>query len=213
GPESPAAEDDVRDAAEHRRLALEASGLGTWSWVAEGNRFTADARCRAIGDYALTGPLGFEEAAGRIHPDDRARVEAALRSAIAPDGDGGDTQEFRFVHRDGTGRGGDSRAHTLFIQKDGRRRAERIVGVTLDVTHLRATEHALHSREGRCRVVIEASPIGFTMLRAIRQEGRVVDFAWLHLNPAAGRLLGRDPAELVGRTISETRGGGGNSGG
>ncbi len=61
-------EDGAREAAEHTRLALEASGLGTWSWDAAHDRFTADARCRAICGLELDGPMDFEVAARRLHP-------------------------------------------------------------------------------------------------------------------------------------------------
>jgi PAS domain S-box-containing protein len=207
-------EDDAREDAEHRMLALEASGLGTWSWDAGTNRFTADARCRAICGLDPDVPLDFETAASRLHPADRPRIEAALRRAIDPAVGGTYAETFRCVHADGSVRWASSRAKALFEERDGRRRIQRIVGVTLDVTEQHETQRALDASEDRYRVVMEASPIGFTMLRAIRDgAGGVADFSWLHMNPAAGRLLGRTPVEMAGRRVSETLSGVWNSGG
>jgi two-component system CheB/CheR fusion protein len=146
----------------------------------------------------------MESAAERVHPDDRPRIDAALRRAVSPESDGSYFQAFRFLHADGSVRWVESRARTLFEERHGKRRPTRIVGVTLDVTERRATERALSSSEDRYRVVIEASPVGFTMLRAVREVGRVVDFTWLHMNPSAGRLLGVAPETMVGRPVSET---------
>ena len=206
--------DDARVAAEHQRLALEASGLGTWSWGAATDRFTADARCRAICGYAPDATLDFATAAACVHPEDRPRIEAALRKAIDPAVGGPYAETFRCLHPDGSVRWASSRARALFEERDGRRRIARIVGVTLDVTDQLETERALLASEDRYRVVIEASPIGFTMLRAIRDaHRRVADFSWLHMNPAAGRLLGRTPTEVAGRRVSETLAGVWNTGG
>jgi PAS domain S-box-containing protein len=201
----PASPEDAREAAEHTRLALEASGLGTWSWEAATDRFRADARCRAICGYDPVAPLDYTIAASRIHPEDRPRVDAALRKAIDPAEGGIYAMTFRSVHADGSVRWCSSRAQASFEVRDGKRRIARIVGVTLDITDQLATERALHASEDRYRVVIESSPIGFTMLRAVRDgTGRIVDFVWLHLNPSAGRILGRAPADLMGRAVSGT---------
>ncbi|MDB4951469.1 MAG: hypothetical protein JWM27_4118 [Gemmatimonadetes bacterium] len=66
----------------------------------------------------------------------------------------------------------------------------------------RATEDALRESEARFRVLHETSPDGFTISRAVRDgQGRVADFEWVYANPAAERMLGRGPGELLGRRM------------
>jgi hypothetical protein len=45
-------------------------------------------------------------------------------------------------------------------------------------------------------------------LRAVRERGRIVDFIWISVSPAAAKLLRCSPLELLGRGLSETVSGG-----
>ena len=47
----------------------------------------------------------------------------------------------------------------------------------------------------------ENSPDPFELLKAVKRDGRVVDFVWQYVNPAAAALLGRSAAELLGRHL------------
>lgn len=48
----------------------------------------------------------------------------------------------------------------------------------------------------------ELSLDAFAILSAVRDEkGRIIDFRWDYVNPAAGRILRRRPEELVGRRL------------
>ena len=49
---------------------------------------------------------------------------------------------------------------------------------------------------------------GTMRLRALRERGRVVDFTWESVNPAAAKLLRCDPLDLLTRSLSETVSGG-----
>jgi C4-dicarboxylate-specific signal transduction histidine kinase len=53
-------------------------------------------------------------------------------------------------------------------------------------------------------VALASSTVGFTVLAAIRNEaGRIIDFSWQYANPEAGRIIGRNPLELIGKQIRE----------
>lgn len=86
----------------------------------------------------------------RVHPDDRARVEAELRAAI----DGGGRRfraEYRFARADG------SYAFVLdrgYVLRDGEGRAQRVIGAMLDLSERRRAEErqALIQRELHHRV-------------------------------------------------------------
>ncbi|MES2958391.1 MAG: PAS domain-containing protein [Pseudomonadota bacterium] len=49
---------------------------------------------------------------------------------------------------------------------------------------------------------------GTMRLRALREQGRVVDFVWQSVSPAAGKLLRCQPVDLIARALSETVSGG-----
>ncbi|HEX7119193.1 MAG TPA: ATP-binding protein [Longimicrobiales bacterium] len=63
---------------------------------------------------------------------------------------------------------------------------------------------AVRASEDRFRVAQELSLDGFSILRSVRNDvGEVEDFIWEYANPAIGRMLRRDPSELVGRRMLE----------
>jgi signal transduction histidine kinase/ActR/RegA family two-component response regulator len=71
-----------------------------------------------------------------------------------------------------------------------------------DQSARRRAEAKLLRAEQRFRVAQDLSVDGFTILHAVRDgAGRVVDFEWEYVNPAAARSLGRDAADLVGQRL------------
>jgi PAS domain S-box-containing protein len=138
------AEDAVRTSQARLRAALDAGNMGTWIWDLPSDRLWWD-------DAALKvwGRARGEMADGRVattlalvHPDDRARLQAARDVALR--GTGGDVvAEFRALKPDGPqqwivvhGR----------IERDAAGRPVRMIGVCMDVTaRKRAEETALRS--------------------------------------------------------------------
>lgn len=51
--------------------------------------------------------------------------------------------------------------------------------------------------------VLDVAVEGYVVLEPVKHEGRVADFRLVRVNGAAGRLLGRAPEALVGRTIKQ----------
>lgn len=49
--------------------------------------------------------------------------------------------------------------------------------------------------------LLESSPDGIMAFEAFRENGEIVDFVWLVVNPAAERIVGRAAAELVGQRL------------
>ncbi|MDF1728607.1 MAG: PAS domain-containing protein [Sulfitobacter sp.] len=48
----------------------------------------------------------------------------------------------------------------------------------------------------------DMTPDGFMMFRSVRgQTGDIIDLEWTFVNKAAGKVIGRDPLELVGRRL------------
>jgi len=54
------------------------------------------------------------------------------------------------------------------------------------------------------RLAQDASPDGYMLFASVRDHaGAVVDFSWLYTNPAAARIVARDPVDLRGRRLLE----------
>jgi PAS domain S-box-containing protein len=113
--------------------------VGTWDWDVQSDRIVADARfARLVGVEAQDAERGVPVArylAG-VHPDDRARVEAAIASAVA---DGSRySQEYRVRRLDGSTAWVSARGHC--VHEDGR--PVRFPGAVFDITERKAIEEA-----------------------------------------------------------------------
>jgi len=86
-----------------------------------------------------------------VHPDDRARVEAAIRRSHNPNGDGMFETEHRVVRADGEVRWFLVRGRTLFEGHGRDRRPVRAIGIGYDVTARKAAE------ETRLKALIDVS--------------------------------------------------------
>ncbi|MDQ8204185.1 PAS domain-containing protein [Pelagicoccus sp. SDUM812003] len=117
-------------ASDRLALAVKASGLGIWEWdVAEDRLIWDDRMLRLFGldREAFDGRCQTWKAA--IHPDDRARVVALLKAAVAGEADY-DT-EYRVCLPDGSVR---YLRVMAIVQRDESEGAVRMVGTSWDVT-------------------------------------------------------------------------------
>jgi PAS domain S-box-containing protein len=133
----------LRDSEARSRLALEVAQLGTWSWHGAGNRLICDERFRELLGFGLDEPLDFDATLERVHPQDRAHVQACVSWALDPGADGRFAAEFRCLHRDGQVRWLIARGLTEFVEFQGLRRPASMLGTVLDATQLKQTERQL----------------------------------------------------------------------
>jgi PAS domain S-box-containing protein len=74
------------------------------------------------------------------------------------------------------------------------------------VVHLDRERAEAVAREGdqRLRAVIDSSAVPFNVLSPVRgTSGAIIDFRWMYANAQAGKVLGRDPASLIGKRVQE----------
>ena len=126
----------LRQKEERLRFAIEAARMGFWDWDTRTDAVESDAQHDRIFGLPPGGAKPTPGALlGRIHRDDRDRVDAALRRAIEEQADY--HAEFRVVDADGTVRwvAGYGRPYA-----DGQERTVRVVGAVMDVTARKAAE-------------------------------------------------------------------------
>src|SRR5215207_4269660 len=125
-----------------------------------------------------------------VHPDDVARVVAAVQAAHEPSGEGAFDIEHRIIDRAGALRWVLTRSTTQFEAAVGTRKAIRTIGAVQDVTARKAAEDRLR--------VLDTVLSSSAQATAITDAHGTVTFA----NAAVHRLWGyTDEAALIGRRL------------
>jgi diguanylate cyclase (GGDEF)-like protein/PAS domain S-box-containing protein len=172
--------------------AQQIAQLGSWDWDIQADRVTWSHELYRIFGVGLDDyEPSYAGYIGRVHPDDRVRVEATIRGAFA------DHQPFAFDQRivrpDGSVRTLATRAE-VFVDGDGQ--PVRLLGVCQDVTERHRVQEALREAEERARRVVQDAHEAFVSIDA---RGAITDW-----NPQAEILFGWSRAEAVGRNLGET---------
>ncbi len=92
----------LRESANLMGLAAEAGNLTMWVWDVSANEVWMTERGRALFGLAPGARLDFEAVFDRVHPEDRAAREAAIRNALQTRGEY--EMEYRLRQADGTTR-------------------------------------------------------------------------------------------------------------
>ena len=125
------------------RLAAEAGRLGTWEWELPARRVSWSPEIERIHGLELgTFPGTFEAYQADLHPEDRARVLAAVEDTLARRTPY--LMEYRIIRPDGEVRWIEARGQ-MFLGADGE--PERVVGICMDVTDRKHSEFTLQDAE------------------------------------------------------------------
>jgi len=122
--------------AERLTFALNAGRMGSWALDVDSRAYEASDLCKANYGRRVDESFGFDDLVMSIHPDDRARMQAAMEAAIR---DGSDYDiEYRVIWPDGQVRWVHARGRADAIVPGGP--AKRMAGVSLDITERRQAE-------------------------------------------------------------------------
>lgn len=131
----------IRAAEARWKLALDAAGDGVWAWNVHTGEVAFSSRTAQLVGYKRA-DMGrtMAEWSARIHPDDRAQVQAAYQSHLS-----GQTNhfssEYRYQCKDGSWKWLLSRGAVVKRAQDGQ--ALRMIGTYVDITSRKLTEEAL----------------------------------------------------------------------
>ncbi len=148
-----ASEEALRDLASRLRLATEATQLGIFDWDLTTGELGWDDRTRALFGLPPGAPVDYTVFSRGLHPDDRARTEAAVAAAIDTERLEPFEVEYRTIGiEDGVERWLAARGRPEL--KNGA--AVRFVGAVLDISQRKLAELELHALKDRLEDEVEA---------------------------------------------------------
>ncbi len=181
----------LKDNEAHLREAERLAHMGHWQWDLANNEFMflADEMYGIVGIDRANWKGTYQDFLSTVDATDLASVEAAFEEALRR----GTTEVLYKISRpDGEPRWVRMHAETVL---DASGAPERVVGITLDITSYIAAKQEL----ARSRQFLLAITDNMKEGMIATDENGFITFA----NAAAGRLLARDPAELVGAPALE----------
>ena len=172
------------------RRALHVVHEGVWDYdVRNGNLWWSSEYANMWGAPPPTAATTYEWLLDRIHPEDRAGLQACIAQAMAGSGDRWQA-EYRCKSADG------GYAHVLdrgAITRDDQGRVVRMLGCMLDITDLKQAQQELRKREQRLRSVLDAAA---DAIITVNSNARILSF-----NPAAEAMFGHETREIMGQGI------------
>jgi PAS domain S-box-containing protein len=127
--------EDLGESERRLQTAMTAGRFGSWTLYVQERALHVSEQCRAHFGRRPDQPFDYDDLLASIHPEDRARMRAAVERTLAT----GDNYaiEYRNIWPDGTTHWVDIRARAL-PNKDGR--IEQLVGVSSDITERKTSE-------------------------------------------------------------------------
>jgi two-component system sensor kinase FixL len=179
-------QDDGRG--EHFRVRIEGFGVGTWDLDLKTMELEWSETARILFGIESDQSLSYALFLSRLEPDDRERIESALRLVS----ERGGSFDVSFKVTGASGRGQWIRARAGLIRDDAGA-ARHLSGIFLDVDEEKQVEEALRTRESHLRSILQTIPDAMIVIDG---HGIIQLFS-----TAAERLFGWAEPEVIGQNV------------
>jgi PAS domain S-box-containing protein len=147
-------EASLRQTEERMSLAAESANLALWVWDVGGKEIWMTDKGRALLGFTPDERADYMALTTRVHPEDRAARDAAIRGALESNGQY--AMEYRVVLPDGTLRWIGARGRCIGV---GDTKSTRLLGVSMDITAQKQAQDALRESEARFRAMADTAPV------------------------------------------------------
>lgn len=145
-------EDDLIENEERLRLAVEATGMGTWDYLPNTNTLELSESCRALLGLQDSAQVTYDSFIARVHPEDRNTLAGAIQACLRGTSPLCDV-EHRIVLPDHSTRWVTLKAKVITVHRpDGKDTFPRLIGLVMDstdkkdrMTRLQVANEALES--------------------------------------------------------------------
>ena len=163
-----ASETALRESQAGLEAACDLVGLSSYRWEPATGRLCWGDRLKALWGLPPDAEADEQLWMEGIHPEDRARVQAAVERAVDPDGDGVYAIQYRVIgHAGGPERWISTSGRTVFEH----RKPVSFTGVVLEVTDQKRIEAQLRRSEGYLAAILRQAPVGVAVFDA---DGQLV---------------------------------------
>ena len=174
----------------HVQMALDATAAGSWEYQHENDHFImSNGLLAMLGSTPINAPRTRADWMARVHPDDRAAVDAAVNPKKAVKKELHQI-DYRMKHADGRWLWFENRHCIIEHALDGRPLIS--TGILIDVTAHRVEQAIIESERSRLRALLQTLP---DMVWLKDPNGTYLD-----CNPKAARLFGLPPESIIGKT-------------
>jgi PAS domain S-box-containing protein len=146
---------DLRESEARMTLAAEAAGFGVWIWTPATNRVWGSERWLRLFGFKPDTDVTYDQVFQRIHPDDRARVEAEVRHAV--ENGAGYAGEYRVMLSDGTARWVVALGR---MHPDAHGKPARMLGAAVDITVRKQAEQDLAQQRNEVAHLARVTTLG-----------------------------------------------------
>lgn len=192
----------LQDAKQRLQAILAVNEVATWTWDIVNDRVIADENLARLFDVSLEDAAGgrIEKYLHRIHPEDRARVAAAIAAAIEGPNDRYST-DYRIVRKDGTTLWVTARGK---VERDAAGTPRYFPGVVIDISERKESEQ---KNEELHRQLEQRSRVFNTTLSSITDFAYVFDRKgrFLYVNQALLNLWGLKLEDAVGKDFYDLK--------
>ena len=184
----------VHELEERWKFALQGEGQGVWDWdLSAPGAFVSEEWKRTLGYGPAELSGGVKEWKTLIHPEDLAKVEAAVAKHLA-----GESPEYTSEHRvrckDGSYKW--IRDHGKVISRSADGKPLRFLGTHRDITEQKQAEELSRITERRFQLLFENA-------RGIAVQGYGADGLVRFWNKASEKLFGFTTEEVIGQRLLE----------